>query len=170
MSLENNASIAHAVLLAIQSAGDGDKGLGLCVLSHAPGDGAGAIAAATAKAVGMDVVTTRLAGFESHPGAINLLAHDRFAAAVGDGRPVLLVVEAAHEGDGDLLSAITREIAKRVEDQPCAMLAITTTAGESMVARQLARGAGVDDSDVPMSRTASENARLAEAVARASAG
>ncbi len=167
--LEDSTSIARALLLTLESAPCGHPRLTAGVLCRAPGDAAVEIATRTAEALGMEVVKVRLAGFEYHPGAINLFAHDRFEAAVAKGRPVLVIFDGAHEADRGLLPVLASAVAKRVEEQPCAILAICTSAGLDGVVADLAEGLEVDASRIAAGRTSAENARLAEWVARANA-
>lgn len=162
-----NVSIAYAVLAtagAFNRSPDDEGRLCVGVLARAPGDGAVHIAREMAQALGMTLVEVRCPNIEYHPGAINAVAYDQVETAVGMGKPVLIVLDEAQSAAGGVLEALASAIQKRVEEQPVAVLAITTMAGERNVADRLAEGLGWDAGRIAMHRTDEENRRLLEGV------
>lgn len=162
MNHYNNVSIAYAVVSLAGAFGnsEGEGRIVFGVLSRAPGDGAPAIIAEMASALRMELVDVRAPHIEYHPGAINAVVHDQFEKAVATGRPVLVVLDEAHGAQDGVLAALSSAFAKRVEGQPCAVLAISTTAGEKKVAEQLAKGLDWDIGRIVMHRTDDENQRI----------
>lgn len=169
MTLHNTASIAYAVISMARSMPSDTPGAHLTVgvLARAPGDGTQAICREIAAAMGMEVLEIRAPHIEYHTGAMSVGCGVPFEQAVATGKPVLVILDEAHGAQNGVLPALVRIMAKRVEAQPCAILAISTMAGEKAVAEQLAEGLDWDVGRIAMHRTDAENARLVERVAAA---
>lgn len=158
-----NVSIAYAV---ISIAGGFHKtpseysAFAVGVLARAPGDGAMTIARDIGTAIDMEIVEVRCPTIEYHPGAINAVAYGQVKKAVATDKPVLIILDEAQGADTAVLEVLISAIAKRVENRPVAVLAITTAAGENNVAQRLANGLEWSVDRIAMHRTDQENARL----------
>lgn len=162
--LHTNASIAFSVI-ALSSSFDktcAEKQLAMGVLARTPGDGALTIARGIGEAVGMEIVDVRCPHVEYHPGAINVIAYNYVEPAIATGKPVLIILDEAQSAEAGVIEALIEAIVARVEDQPVAVLAITTAAGEQTVAKRMAAGAEWSPDRIAMHRTDAENARLIE--------
>lgn len=164
MSHSNNTSIAYAVVHIASGAAAEERGLSAGVLARAPGDGAPGIVRDMATTLRMELVEVRTPNIEYHPGAINAVAYDQFEKAVATGRPVLVLLDEAHGAQDGVLKALASAFAARVEEQPCAIVAISTSAGEKHVAIELAAGLGVDAGRIIMHRTEEENQRMLDRI------
>jgi hypothetical protein len=164
----NNVSIAYAVVNIAGAMTHGRSSLpgrlAVGILSRAPGDGAPAICSELSTALGMEVLDIRMPHIEYHTGAMSVGIGVPFEEAVATGKPVMVILDEAQSAEPGVLEAAMEIIAKRVEGQPCAILAITTVNGERGVAERLAKGLGWDMDRIAMHRTEEENARLAERV------
>jgi len=163
MTLENSASIAHAVVTLAQSGTPLVAG----VLTHGLHDDAARIAADVGRSIGMETLVIDMAGIEYHPGALNLVAYDRVEPATATGRPVLFVLKEADLADNCVVAAMCTIIQRRLGNAPCAILALTSDIGEDRVSAQVAEGLDGHVGQVIRSRTSAENARMIEdAIAR----
>jgi len=156
----NNASIAYAVVNLAMSMTT--PGITAGILSRAPGDGAGHITRELAMALDMAILEIRMGQIEYHPGALSLEIGEPFERAVSTGKPIMVILDEAHAAPAGSIEAAMQIIDKRIEGQPCAVLAITTSAGENKIAQRMAAGMNWDTGRIAMHRTANENARLVE--------
>jgi hypothetical protein len=163
MDIENNASIAQAVITLAQ----GGAPLVAGVLTHAIGDDAEGIAARAGQAIGMHVERIETDRIEYHPGALNLVAVRQVEPATATGLPVLFILADAGTASRCVVSAMCSIIEKRLEGAPCAILALSCDLAEARVAAEIAEGLDGHVQQVASMRTSRENARLVEdAVAR----
>lgn len=174
MSHETNVSIAYAVVNVAGGFSHGRDGappsrLVAGVLSRAPGDGAPAVCREIAEALRMEVLEIRMPHIEYHTGAMSVAVGVPFEKAVATGKPVMVILDEAQSAGQCVLEAVMRIMSARIENQPCAVLAITTSAGERGVAERMAEGLGIDVGRIAMHRTDEENARLVDRVLTAPA-
>lgn len=163
MDIENNASIAQAVITLAQGAAPLTAG----VLTTAIGDDAANVARRTAEAIGMRVETIETDRIEYHPGALNLVAIRQVEPATATGLPVLFILDDAGTASRCVTSAICSIIERRLEGAPCAILALSTDLAETRVADEMAEGLEGHVQQIVSMRTSRENVRLIEdAVAR----
>lgn len=167
MKLRNDASIAHAV---VQLAGvfDDEPLAGrttACVLSRIPGDRAPRLACSVAEALGLETVILRMGAVGGDMPALEPVAA-MIDTAMATGRPVLILLDEAHAAEPLVLASISAMAAAHEWDQPCLILAISTSAGEHEVARQIAQGMRVAGNEIAMHRTADENMRLVQRIIR----
>jgi hypothetical protein len=160
MTLADTASIAYAVVSLAQSG----EPLAAGVLSAGSREEAAGIAAATGAALGMATVVVDMPGIEYHPGAIGAVAYDQVEKAVATEAPVLFVLDRADGSQRCVLAAIASAIRVRTEEEPCVLLALTSTRLEDGVARETAEGLEVPVDRIARFRTAEENRLLVEAV------
>lgn len=167
MKLRNDASIAQAVV-QLASAFDDEPLPGrtaACVLSRIPGDGAPRLVRAVAETLGLETVVLRMSGVGEDMPAMEPVAA-RIDDAMATGRPLLILLDEAHAAAPLVLASIAAMAAAHEWDQPCLILAISTSAGEHEVARQIARGMRIAENEIAMHRTADENMRLVHRIMR----
>jgi hypothetical protein len=167
MQLRNDASIASAVVQLASAFDDApvQGRVAACVLSRIPGDGAPRLVRAVAETLGLETVVLRLSGIGEDLPALAPVA-ERMDTAMATGRPVLILLDEAHSAPPLVLAPIAAMAAAHEWDQPCLILAISTSAGERDVARQLAQGMRTGEDEIAMHRTADENLRLVHRLIR----
>lgn len=158
----NNVSIAYAVVNVAGAMNLADRRLAVGILSHAPGDGTITIAREIAKGLNMELLDIRMGQIEYHPGALDNVIAEPFERALSTGRAVMIVLDEAHAAAPGVVEATMSIIAKRIENQPCAVLATSLASREKMVAIQMAAGLDCSRDRIVMHRTANENARIVE--------